>query len=161
MKLRCLWKKKILKGGFEKRNNCSNNRWRGGRRGRKKAARKREEWFGARKLKMIIHLLNPYSALLGLRREKKTEVSFVFLSLLLPFLLPLWRSFLPYLIACHFHYASCIYFIPFLIWHKLLAVPSFLWTNCYEIEEGKGERRGERKEKYYTLLYWDIYLQFL
>lgn len=43
--------------------------------------------FETRKLEMITHLLNLYSALLSLRRKKKGEV-FRLLLLLLPFLRP-------------------------------------------------------------------------
>lgn len=84
-----------------------NNRWKGGK--KERSFSKKEESFGARKLKMIIHLLNLYSTLLGLRRKKKKTQIFRLL-LLLPFLVPLWRSFLLYLITCHFHYARCVYF---------------------------------------------------
>jgi len=49
-----------------------------GRRRRKgmseRGGKKKGGTFGTRKLKMITHLLNLYSTLLGLRRKKKGEV---------------------------------------------------------------------------------------
>lgn len=141
--------------------NHRNNRYEK-KKGRRRRKEMREEGkkrgtFGARKLKMITHLLNLYSTLLGLRRKKKGEV-FRLVLLLLPLLLsPLFLSCRALKRVCHFHYTTCTYFAFPFVYSSFLSIdfPRFrvisrhirISRKIRKNKEGHGRRHRRRAKQ--------------